>query len=52
MSMNTYERHAPLMQNIHYFLKWTLISGFIGLIVGLAGGVFGKCVSFVTKLWT
>ncbi|MDO5407305.1 MAG: chloride channel protein [Eubacteriales bacterium] len=52
MGMKTYERNAPLMQNIHYFLKWTLISGFIGLIVGLAGGVFGKCVSFVTKLWT
>ena len=34
-------RTAPLALNIHYFIKWTLISVVIGLTVGAIGTVFG-----------
>lgn len=47
-----YERNKPLEQNIHYFLKWTVISLLIGSLVGVIGAVFGHAVSRVTALWT
>lgn len=49
--MSTREEKKPLLDNIYYFLKWTLISGLIGLVVGLAGGIFGTGVVFATKVW-
>jgi len=50
--MSTLEEKKPLLANIYYFLRWTLISGFIGLVVGLIGGVFAKGVVFATNLWS
>ena len=44
-------KERPLIQNIHYFIKWTIISAAIGVLVGLVGSVFGHGVSFATKLW-
>ena len=44
-------KERPLVQNIHYFIKWTIISVTIGILVGLAGCVFGHGVSFATELW-
>ena len=38
-------RTAPLALNIHYFIKWTLISVVIGLTVGAIGTVFGHGVA-------
>ncbi len=42
---------APLAENIHYFMKWTLISVIIGAAVGMIGAVFGHGVILATKLW-
>ncbi len=44
-------RTAPLMQNIHYFMKWTVISLVIGSVVGLIGTFFGHCVLWAAELW-
>ena len=44
-------RKAPLAENIHYFMKWTLISVIIGAAVGMIGAVFGHGVILATKLW-
>jgi len=44
-------RETPLAQNIHYFVKWTCISGIIGLLVGAIGSVFGHGVILATKCW-
>lgn len=44
-------RTAPLALNIHYFIKWTLISVVIGLTVGVVGTVFGHCVAWATQVW-
>ena len=49
--MKAYGRNTPLMQNIQYFLKWTLISVIIGLLVGFIGSVFGHGVTKATALW-
>ena len=42
-------RTAPLALNIHYFIKWTLISVVIGLTVGAIGTVFGHGVAWATR---
>lgn len=44
-------RTAPLALNIHYFIKWTLISVVIGLTVGAVGTVFGHGVAWATQVW-
>lgn len=44
-------RTAPLAVNIHYFVKWTLISVVIGLAVGAVGTVFGHGVAWATRMW-
>ena len=44
-------RTAPLALNIHYFIKWTLISVVIGLTVGAIGTVFGHGVAWATRVW-
>lgn len=44
-------RTAPLALNIHYFIKWTLISVVIGLTVGVVGTVFGHGVAWATQVW-
>lgn len=44
-------RTAPLALNIHYFIKWTLISVVIGLTVGVVGTVFGHGVAWATRVW-
>lgn len=44
-------RTAPLALNIHYFIKWTLISVVIGLTVGAVGTVFGHGVAWATRVW-
>ncbi len=42
---------APLLDNVRYFVKWTLISALIGIVVGLIGSVFGQIVVQVTNIW-
>lgn len=44
-------RTAPLALNIHYFIKWTLISVVIGLTVGAIGTVFGHGVRGQPRVW-
>lgn len=44
-------RTAPLAVNIHYFVKWTLISAVIGIVVGAVGTVFGHGVAWATRVW-
>lgn len=45
------KRIAPLIGNIHYFIKWTLISAVTGGIVGSIGTLFGHGVILATKFW-
>ncbi len=49
--MDKHESIAPLLENIRYFVKWTVISLAMGGIVGLIGSVFGRGVAFATRLW-
>lgn len=49
--MKFYESKTPLGENIHYFMKWTVISVFIGVVVGLVGMVFSKGVTMSTAVW-
>lgn len=49
--MKWYEGSAPLGQNVEYFFKWTAISCFIGITVGLAGTAFGFCVVWAADIW-
>lgn len=49
--MEIYEWESPLGKNIHYFVKWTLISVFIGVIAGLIGTAFGHGVLWATNIW-
>lgn len=39
------------MENIHYFIKWTVISVVTGTVVGLVGTVFGHSVLMITRFW-
>lgn len=43
--------HTPLMHNIHYFIKWTILSLVIGIFVGGTGTVFGHGVILATRIW-
>ena len=45
------EQLKPLQENVHYFLKWTLISLVTGTVVGLIGTLFGYGIQFVTSFW-
>ena len=38
--MEMFNKDAPLMENVRYFVKWSLISCCIGLITGALGTVF------------
>lgn len=49
--MKQYERKTPLGANIHYFIKWVVISVFIGVVVGLIGTLFGHGVVWATNVW-
>lgn len=40
---------TPLGVNIHYFLKWTVISIVVGSLGGLTGGLFSKGVALATN---
>ncbi|MCI8659042.1 MAG: chloride channel protein [Lachnospiraceae bacterium] len=44
-------KQTPLAENIHYFVKWTVISVAIGISVGAIGSVFGHGVILATILW-
>ncbi len=46
--MEMFNKDAPLMENVRYFLKWSLISCCIGLITGVLGTVFGHSLLKVT----
>lgn len=50
--MKRYAGYTPLTDNIHYFLKWTVISVLIGTLVGVIGAVFGHAVAMATTYWT
>jgi H+/Cl- antiporter ClcA len=45
------KRLDPVKDHVQYFVKWTILSILIGVIVGAVGAVFGRAVVFVTKLW-
>lgn len=49
--MKDYERKTPLAENIHYFIKWTVISVVIGVTVGIMGTLFGHGIIRATHLW-
>lgn len=42
------DKNTPLIKNLHYFTKWSLISVLIGLVTGLLGTVFGHAVLWVS----
>lgn len=46
--MSLFEMRKPLEDNIHYFLKWTVLAGIIGGLGGLAGGCFARSVVWAT----
>lgn len=46
--MSLFDMRKPFEENIHYFLKWTVLAGIIGGLGGLAGGCFAKCVVWAT----
>ncbi|MCI8951300.1 MAG: chloride channel protein [Lachnospiraceae bacterium] len=46
--MGLYQLRKPLEQNVHYFLKWIIISCLIGCVGGVIGGFFAKCVIWAT----
>lgn len=41
----------PLIQNLYYFIKWTLIASAMSIGVGLIGSIFGYGVALATALW-
>lgn len=49
--MKEYERNTPLAENIHYLLKWTVISVLIGMAVGAVGTLFGHGILLATSVW-
>lgn len=49
--MKSYMRESPFGQNIHYFIKWTVISVLIGIIAGSIGTAFGHGVLWATGIW-
>lgn len=49
--MEIYEWKSPLGKNIHYFIKWTLISVLTGIVAGLIGTAFGHGVLWSTGIW-
>ena len=54
--MEMFNKDAPLMENVRYFVKWSLISCCIGLITGALGTVFGHSLLragafFKSHLW-
>lgn len=42
---------APMMAYLKYFVKWTVISCFVGLLGGVIGGVFGKGIQIASGLF-
>ena len=38
--MSLFDMRKPFEENIHYFLKWTVLAAVIGGLGGLAGGCF------------
>ena len=46
--MGLYQLRKPFEQNVHYFLKWIIISCMIGCVGGVIGGCFAKCVIWAT----
>ena len=46
--MSLFDMRKPFEENIHYFLKWTVLAAVIGGLGGLAGGCFAKCVVWAT----
>jgi len=49
--MELFGRNAPLMKNVRYFLKWSLISISIGLVTGAIGTAFGHGVIWVSAFF-
>ncbi len=49
--MNRFKGFAPLKENIRYFLKWTVISVVIGVLVGCIGSLFGHGIVIATRTW-
>lgn len=55
--MEQQELKASFLKNAGYFVKWTALSGMIGLVVGFIGAVFGRCLVWTgeftgTHSWT
>ena len=42
--MYQFGRNTSLEKNLHYFIKWSLISSLIGIVTGVVGTVFGHAV--------
>ncbi len=45
------KRKEIMLGNLRYFIRWSLVSVFIGLSVGFIGAVFRKGVDLMTKNW-
>lgn len=42
---------TPFLKNVHYFLKWSIISVLIGILTGVIGTVFGHGVIWVSAFY-
>lgn len=42
------DKNTPIIKNLYYFTKWSLISVTIGLVTGLLGTAFGHAVLWVS----
>lgn len=42
---------APIRKNLCYFIKWSVVSGIIGVLTGLAGAFFGHVVLWASALF-
>lgn len=41
-------KETSLYRNVHYFIKWSIISILIGTSVGSVGAIFARAIEFAT----
>ena len=44
-------KETSLYRNVHYFIKWSIISILIGTSVGSVGAIFARAIEFATTFW-
>ena len=44
-------KETSIYRNVHYFIKWSIISILIGTSVGSVGAIFARAIEFATTFW-